>query len=188
MENLNEVRVKELKSDNGTKFRNQKLEEFCDEKGISQKISSSCTHEQNGVAERRNQTLIEAAKSMLNSSKLPKLFCREAVNIACYTQNKSIIMKRHKKTAYDVFRGRSPDISYFQTFECIIEGDQINFNENISFPDDEFLEPRSMISQKTGNDDSFTYINIPPADSPKMPIVVGHHVYNEPDDFDSTDN
>ncbi|GJY24476.1 retrovirus-related pol polyprotein from transposon TNT 1-94, partial [Tanacetum coccineum] len=205
MENLNEVRVKELKSDNGTKFRNQKLEEFCDEKGISQKNSSSCTHEQNGVAERRNQTLIEAAKSILNSSKLPKLFWGEAVNTACYTQNKSIIMKRHRKTAYDVFRGRSPDISYFQTFECPVfiynhrdhlgkfderlmmasflatlhwqkplEGDQINFNENISFPDDEFLEPRSMISQKTGNDDSFTYINIPPADSPKMPIVVGN--------------
>ncbi|GKD71241.1 retrovirus-related pol polyprotein from transposon TNT 1-94, partial [Tanacetum coccineum] len=62
MENLNEVRVKELRSDNGIEFRNHKLEEFCDEKGISQNFSSLCTLEQNGVAERRNKTLIEAAK------------------------------------------------------------------------------------------------------------------------------
>ena len=85
MENLNEVRVKELRSDNGTEFRNHKLEEFCDEKGISQNFSSPCTSEQNGVAERRNRTLIEAARTMLNSARLPKQFWGEAVNTACYT-------------------------------------------------------------------------------------------------------
>ncbi|GKC93991.1 retrovirus-related pol polyprotein from transposon TNT 1-94, partial [Tanacetum coccineum] len=55
---------------------------------------------------------------MLNSAKLPKQFWGEAVNMACYTQNRSIIRKRHGKTAYDVFRGRSPDISYFHVFGC----------------------------------------------------------------------
>ncbi|GKC59027.1 retrovirus-related pol polyprotein from transposon TNT 1-94, partial [Tanacetum coccineum] len=94
IENLNEVKVKELRSDNGTEFKNHKLEEFYDEKGISQNFSSPCTPEQNGVAERRNRTLIEAARTI------------------------SIIMKRHGKTAYDVFRGRSPDISYFYMFGC----------------------------------------------------------------------
>ncbi|GJT13572.1 retrovirus-related pol polyprotein from transposon TNT 1-94 [Tanacetum coccineum] len=118
MEKLNEVKVKELRSDNGTEFRNYKLEEFYDEKGISQNFSSPCTPEQNGVAERRNRTLIEAAITMLNSAKLPKQFWREAVNTAYYTQNRSIIVKRHGKTAYDVFRGRSPDISYFHVFAC----------------------------------------------------------------------
>ncbi|GJU56120.1 reverse transcriptase domain-containing protein [Tanacetum coccineum] len=91
MENLNEVRVKELRSDNRIEFRNHKLEEFYDEK---------------------------AAKTMLNSAKLPKQFWRDAVNTACYTQNRSIIVKRHGKTAYDVFSGRSPDISYFYIFGC----------------------------------------------------------------------
>ncbi|GJX21179.1 retrovirus-related pol polyprotein from transposon TNT 1-94 [Tanacetum coccineum] len=104
MENLNEVRVKELRSDNGTKFRNHKLEELCDEKGISQNFSSPYIPEQNGVADRRNRTLIEAAKTMLNSAKLPKQFWEEAIKTACYTQNISIIVKRHGKTAYDVFR------------------------------------------------------------------------------------
>ncbi|GJY93271.1 retrovirus-related pol polyprotein from transposon TNT 1-94 [Tanacetum coccineum] len=117
MENLYEVRVKELRSDNRTEFRNHKLEEFYDENGISQNFSSPCTPEQNGVAEKRNRTLIEAARTMLNSAKLPKQFWEEAVNTACYTQNRSIILKRHGKTAYDVFRGRSPDdIIYFYVF------------------------------------------------------------------------
>ncbi|GJW95025.1 retrovirus-related pol polyprotein from transposon TNT 1-94, partial [Tanacetum coccineum] len=95
MENLNEVRVNELRSDNGTEFRNYKMEEFFDEKGISQNFSSPCTPEQNGVAERRNRTLIEAARTI------------------------SIIAKRNRNTAYDVFRGRS-DISYFHVFGCFV--------------------------------------------------------------------
>nr|GEU94699.1 retrovirus-related Pol polyprotein from transposon TNT 1-94 [Tanacetum cinerariifolium] len=66
MKNLNEVKVKKLRSDNGNEFKNHKLEEFCDEKGISHNFSSLCTPEQNGVAERRNRTLIEAARTMLN--------------------------------------------------------------------------------------------------------------------------
>ncbi|GJZ67391.1 retrovirus-related pol polyprotein from transposon TNT 1-94 [Tanacetum coccineum] len=67
-------------------------------------------------AERRNRTLIEAAKTMLNSARLPKFFWGEAVNAACYTQNRSIIMKRHRKTTYEVFKGRALDISYLYVF------------------------------------------------------------------------
>ncbi|GJX61679.1 retrovirus-related pol polyprotein from transposon TNT 1-94, partial [Tanacetum coccineum] len=84
-------RLKELRSNNGTEFRNHKLEEFCDEK---------------------------EARTMLNSANLPKQFWGEAVNTACYTQNRSIIVKRHRKTAYDVFRGRSLNISNFHVFGC----------------------------------------------------------------------
>ncbi|GKC87675.1 retrovirus-related pol polyprotein from transposon TNT 1-94, partial [Tanacetum coccineum] len=69
-------------------------------------------------AERRNKTLIEATRTMLNSVNLPKQFWGEAVNTACYTQNRSIIVKSHGKIAYDVFRERSPDISYFHIFGC----------------------------------------------------------------------
>ncbi|GKA63215.1 retrovirus-related pol polyprotein from transposon TNT 1-94 [Tanacetum coccineum] len=118
MENLNDTKVKQLRSDNGTKFRNHTLEALCDEKGISQNFSSPCTPEQNGVAGRRNRTLIEAARTMLNSASLPKQFWGEAVNAACYTQNRSIIVKRDRKTSYEVFRGRAPDISYFHVFSC----------------------------------------------------------------------
>ncbi|GKB66861.1 retrovirus-related pol polyprotein from transposon TNT 1-94 [Tanacetum coccineum] len=96
------------------------MEEFCDEKDISQNFSSPCTPEQNGVAERRNRTLIEVARTMLNSAKLPKQFWGKAVNTSSYIQNRSIIMKRHGKTSYDVFNGRSPYISFFHVFGCPI--------------------------------------------------------------------
>ncbi|GJZ04163.1 retrovirus-related pol polyprotein from transposon TNT 1-94 [Tanacetum coccineum] len=68
VENQNEIKVKQLRTDNGTEFRNSILVNFCDEKGISQKISSPYTPEQNGVAERKNRTLIEAARTMLLGS------------------------------------------------------------------------------------------------------------------------
>ncbi|GJR79136.1 retrovirus-related pol polyprotein from transposon TNT 1-94 [Tanacetum coccineum] len=61
VKNQNDVKVKQIRTDNGTEFRNSKLESFCDEKRISQNFSSPYTLEQNGVAERKNITLIEAA-------------------------------------------------------------------------------------------------------------------------------
>ena len=118
IENQNDVKVKQIRTDNGTEFKNQDLECFCDEKGISQNFTSPYTPEQNGVAERRNRTLIEAARTMLNGSVLSKHFWTEAVKTACYTQNRSIIVKRHNKTPYEIFKGRIPDISYFHVFGC----------------------------------------------------------------------
>ncbi|GJR37487.1 retrovirus-related pol polyprotein from transposon TNT 1-94 [Tanacetum coccineum] len=99
--------------------KNTKLESFCDEKGISQNFSSPYTLKQNGVAEMKNMTLIEAARTMLNGLVLSKHFCTEAVRIACYTQNRSIILKRHE-TPYDIFRERIPDINYFHVFRCLM--------------------------------------------------------------------
>nr|GEV63254.1 hypothetical protein [Tanacetum cinerariifolium] len=246
MENLNEVRVKELRSDNGTEFKNHKLEEFCDKKGISHNFSSPCTSKQNGVAEKRNRTLIKAAISMLNSAKLPKQFWGEAVNTACYTQNRSIIVKRNGKTSYDVFRGRSLDISYFYLFGCHVhihnhkdhlgkfddsfflgyslvakalrvfnirrqemeetvnvkfseddeaisqsstEGDEINFNENKSFPDDEFLKPRSEVTKFLENTKYFPYIpryeNTTPSELPIHQVSI---TFEDPYKFIEADN
>ncbi|GKB15365.1 retrovirus-related pol polyprotein from transposon TNT 1-94 [Tanacetum coccineum] len=118
VENQNDVKVKQIRTDNGTEFRNHELESFCDERGISQNLSSPYTPEQNGVAERKNRTLIEAARTMLNGSVLSKHFLTEAVRIACYTQNRSIIVKRYDKTPYEILRERIFDISYFHVFGC----------------------------------------------------------------------
>ncbi|GKC25825.1 retrovirus-related pol polyprotein from transposon TNT 1-94, partial [Tanacetum coccineum] len=103
VENQNDIRVKQLRTDNGTEFRNSILVNFCDEKGIYQKISSPYTSEQNGVAERKNRTLIEAASIMLSASIFSKQYWTEAIATACYTQNKSTIVKRHLKTPYEFF-------------------------------------------------------------------------------------
>ncbi|GJT22454.1 retrovirus-related pol polyprotein from transposon TNT 1-94 [Tanacetum coccineum] len=118
VENQNDVKVKQIKTDNGTEFKNQELESFCNEKGISQNFSSLYTPKQSGVAKRKNKTLIEAARTMLNGSVLSKHFWTNVVKIACYTQNRSIIVKRHDKTPYEIFRERILDISCFHVFGC----------------------------------------------------------------------
>ncbi|GKA66798.1 retrovirus-related pol polyprotein from transposon TNT 1-94, partial [Tanacetum coccineum] len=87
-------------------------------KALESNFSSPYTPEQNGVAKRKNRTLIESARTMLNGSVLSKHFWTEAVRIARYTQNRSIIVKRHDKTPYEIFRERISDISYFHVFGC----------------------------------------------------------------------
>ncbi|GJX43789.1 retrovirus-related pol polyprotein from transposon TNT 1-94 [Tanacetum coccineum] len=106
------------RTDNGTEFKNQEPESFCDKRGISQNFSSPYTPKQNDVAERKNKTLIKAARTMLNGSVLSKHFWTDAVRIAYYTQNRSIIVKRHDKTSYEIFKERILDISYFHVFGC----------------------------------------------------------------------
>nr|GFC75839.1 putative ribonuclease H-like domain-containing protein [Tanacetum cinerariifolium] len=64
------------------------MNDFCSQKGIKREFSNGKTLQQNGVAERRNRTLIEAARTMLADAKLPVTFLAEAVNIACYVQNR----------------------------------------------------------------------------------------------------
>ncbi|GKC78106.1 ribonuclease H-like domain-containing protein [Tanacetum coccineum] len=66
------------------------------------------TLQQNGVAKKRNRTLIEVARTMLADSKLPTTFWAEAINIACYVQNKVLVVKPHNKTPYELFHGRTP--------------------------------------------------------------------------------
>ncbi|GJW60283.1 retrovirus-related pol polyprotein from transposon TNT 1-94 [Tanacetum coccineum] len=207
IENLNEVRVKELRSDNGTLFRNYKLEESCNEKG-------------------------------------------EAINTACYIQNKSIIANRHGKTAYDVFRGRAPNISYLHVFGCHVhiynhrdhlgkfdekandgfflgyspvakafrvfnirreeieeivhvtfseddeaisqtstEGNVINFNENRSFPNDEFIEPRTKDTQCSINIEYFPYVfSYEKTTSGVLPTLQNSITSEDPSEFTIADD
>ncbi|GJU14486.1 putative ribonuclease H-like domain-containing protein [Tanacetum coccineum] len=105
IENLVDKKVKIIRSDNGTEFKNKVMDEFCREKGIKREYSVARTPQQNGVAERKNRTLIEAARTMLADSKLPTTFWAEAVSTACYVQNRVLIVKPHNKTPYELFRG-----------------------------------------------------------------------------------
>ncbi|GKD18097.1 putative ribonuclease H-like domain-containing protein, partial [Tanacetum coccineum] len=74
IENLVDKKVKIIRSDNGTKFKNKVMDDFCREKGIKREYGIARTPQQNGVAERRNRTLIEAVRTMLVDSKLPTTF------------------------------------------------------------------------------------------------------------------
>ncbi|KAJ9564380.1 hypothetical protein OSB04_000346 [Centaurea solstitialis] len=118
VENKTNLMVKVIRSDNGTEFKNADLNSFCEEKGIERQYSAPRTPQQNGVAERRNRTLIEAARTMLADSKLPITFWAEAVNTACYVQNRVLIVKAKGKTPYELFEKKKPYIGFLQPFGC----------------------------------------------------------------------
>nr|GEW01151.1 hypothetical protein [Tanacetum cinerariifolium] len=85
-------------------------------KGIKREYSVARTLQQNRVAERRNKTLIEAARTMLADSKLPITIWAELVNTACYVQNRVLVAKPYFKTPYELFRGRTPALSFMRPF------------------------------------------------------------------------
>ncbi|KAI3681514.1 hypothetical protein L6452_36313 [Arctium lappa] len=118
IENQSNQRVKVIRSDNGSEFKNLDLNTFCEEKGIERQYSAPRTPQQNGVAERRNRTLIEAARSLLADSKLPITFWAEAINTACYVQNRVLVVKPKNKTPYELLNKRKPFIGFFKPFGC----------------------------------------------------------------------
>ncbi|GKB09756.1 retrovirus-related pol polyprotein from transposon TNT 1-94 [Tanacetum coccineum] len=105
-----------IQTDNGTEFKNDKLRAFYAKLGIVHKTSIARTPQQNGVVERRNRTLVEAARTMLIFSKAPEFLCAEAIAIACFTQNHSIVHTRHNKTPYELIHDRNPNVQYFHVF------------------------------------------------------------------------
>ena len=89
-----------IRSDHGTEFENQFFEDYCTEFGIDHNFFATRTPQQNGVIERKNQTLEEMARTMLCEGNLPKYFWTEAVNTACYILNRILIRPILKKTSY----------------------------------------------------------------------------------------
>ncbi|GJV85217.1 putative ribonuclease H-like domain-containing protein [Tanacetum coccineum] len=118
IENKLDHKVKVIRCDNGTEFKNSVMNQFCEMKGIKREFSVARTPQQNGVAERRNKTLIEAARTMLVDSKLPTTFWAKAVNIACYVLNRVLVIKPHNKTPYELIHGRTPLIDFMKPFGC----------------------------------------------------------------------
>nr|GFB22841.1 hypothetical protein [Tanacetum cinerariifolium] len=94
------------------------MNDFYEEKGIKREYSVARTPKQNGFAERRNKTLIGAVRTMLTDSKLPITFWAKVINTACYVQNGVLVVKPHFKTPYEMFRGRTPALSFMQPIGC----------------------------------------------------------------------
>ncbi|GJT89959.1 putative ribonuclease H-like domain-containing protein [Tanacetum coccineum] len=101
-------KVKTIRCDNGTEFKNRDFIEFCGSKGIKREYSNARTPQQNGVAERKNRTLIEAARTMLADSFLPNTFWAEAVSTACYVLNRVLVTKPQNKTPYELITDEIP--------------------------------------------------------------------------------
>ncbi|GJW77409.1 putative ribonuclease H-like domain-containing protein [Tanacetum coccineum] len=120
IENLIDLKVKVIRCDNGTEFKNRVMNQFCEMKDIKREFSVARTPQKNRVAERKNRTLIEAARTMLADLKLPTTFWAKAVNTACYVQNMVLVIKPQNKTPYELFLGRKPALSFMRPFGCLV--------------------------------------------------------------------
>jgi transposase InsO family protein len=116
------LRIKKIRSDNGTKFNNSEIEDFLKEEGIKYEFSSPYTPQQNGVVERKNRTLLDMARTMLDEYKTPDHFWAEAINIAYYSINRLYLHRILKKTSYELLTGKKPNVLYFRVFgnKCFI--------------------------------------------------------------------
>jgi transposase InsO family protein len=87
-QNKFDVKVKKIRSDNDTEFKNTQVEDFLDKECIKYEFPAPYTPQQNGVAERRNRTLIKMAITMLDEYKTSYRFWVDAINTACHTTNR----------------------------------------------------------------------------------------------------
>jgi transposase InsO family protein len=106
-----DVKVKKIRSDNSTEFKNTQVEDFLDEEGIKHEFSAPYTPQQNGVAERKNGTLIEMARTILDEYKTSDQFWAEAINTACHATNRLYLHKLLKKASYELLTGNKPNVS-----------------------------------------------------------------------------
>nr|GEU56256.1 ribonuclease H-like domain-containing protein [Tanacetum cinerariifolium] len=118
IENQLNQQVKTIRCDNGIEFKNRDIIEFYASKEIKREYSNARTPQQNKVAERKNRTLIEAARTMLANSFLPNTFWAEAVSTACYVLNKVSVTKPQKETPYELITSKIPIICYIRPFGC----------------------------------------------------------------------
>nr|GEW16213.1 hypothetical protein [Tanacetum cinerariifolium] len=118
VENQLNKKVKDIRCDNGTKFKNAHVIELCGFKGIKREYSNARTLQQNRVAERKNRTLKEAARTMLADSKLHTMFWTEAVRTAFYVLDRVSITRPHNKPSYALLTGNISSVSHFKPFGC----------------------------------------------------------------------
>lgn len=108
--------VKRVYSDQGTEFKNKRLSEWLEGKGIGQYFSVSYTPKQNGLAERSNRTIIDGATTLLLKSKLPANLWAEACNVVVYTSNRLLKSRSEMRTKYELLFGRPPNVGNLRVF------------------------------------------------------------------------
>nr|GEX04901.1 uncharacterized mitochondrial protein AtMg00810-like [Tanacetum cinerariifolium] len=123
--------VKDHLCSSSTEFLNKTLHAYFASEGILHQTSVVRTPEQNCVVERRNRTLVEAARTMLSVVKVPLFFWVEAIATTCFTQNHSLVIPRYEKTPYHIINDRKPSVKFFHIFGtlCYIVRDGENLDK-----------------------------------------------------------
>ena len=104
------------------------MESFCTRSGISQELSTPITPQQNCVVKRKNRVIQEMAKAILHNKDVTRNLWRKIVNTACHTVNRVYFKPSTKKTSYELWKGRKPNVKYFRIFgsTCFILKDREN--------------------------------------------------------------
>nr|GFB67164.1 hypothetical protein [Tanacetum cinerariifolium] len=126
-----QAQVRIFRTNKGTEFLNQNIHAYFAAERIHHQTSVARTPEQNDVVERRNRTLVEAARTMLSAAKVLLFFWAEAITTACFTQNLSLVIPRHEKTPYHIINDRKPLVKFFHIFGslCYIVRDGENLDK-----------------------------------------------------------
>ncbi|GJW99781.1 retrovirus-related pol polyprotein from transposon TNT 1-94 [Tanacetum coccineum] len=127
------AQVRIVRTDKGTKFLNKTLHAYFTQEGIEHQTSTTRTPEQNGIVERQNHTLVEAARTMLNAAKVPLFFWAKAIATKCFTHNRSLVIPLHEKTPYHIINGRKLSSRAYKVYNkrtrVIVETIHANFDE-----------------------------------------------------------
>ena len=116
VENLSEKKIKIFRSDNGGEFTSSEFKAFCKEVGIKRELSTPYNPQQNGVAERKNRTIMEAVKAMIHDQDLPMHLWAEAARTVVYVQNRSPHRVLGNKTPEEMFSGEKPEVNHLRIF------------------------------------------------------------------------
>ncbi|GJY05158.1 retrovirus-related pol polyprotein from transposon TNT 1-94 [Tanacetum coccineum] len=166
------VPVRRIRTDNGTEFVNQTLRKYYEKVGISHETYVARSPQQNGVIERRNRMLIEAARTMLIYAKALLFIWAAAVATACYTQNRSIVRLRHGKTPYELLHDKLPDLSFFHVFGALCypanDSENLGFNE-LTVMASEYSSSGPALHEMTTSTISSGLIPNPPPSIPFVP-------------------
>ena len=112
-------RLRAFRSDRGGEFNSIEFKEYCDENGVKHFTTTPYTPQQNGVVERRNRTVVEMARCLLKSKKVPGEFWGEAVRTAVYLLNRAPTRSLQGRTPYEAWYNKKPKVHHLRTFGCV---------------------------------------------------------------------
>jgi hypothetical protein len=145
--------IKTLRTDRGGEFIYTPFMDYCKEKGIKRQLTIRKTPQQNGVAERKNRTIAEMARSMLKGKGLPNTFWAEAVNTAVFILNRSPTKAVRNKTPYEAWNKEKPQVNFLKIFGCIAyalvpseKGKNLTKKGRNIFSSDIVTSPRVIVS------------------------------------------
>lgn len=119
VENQSNCRLRTLRSDNGTEYKNNTFDKFCEEAGIVHQLTAPYTPQQNGVSERKNRSIMEMTRCLLHEKGLPKKLWAEAANTAVFLLNRLPTRVFQRKTPFEAWFGYKPDFHKFKVFGCL---------------------------------------------------------------------